>query len=451
MKLRPVPDDEWSGREGPVRTTIGSFIFISLLGFSQAFALTKQEAAERMKKNGFKWNLTEALVAESESKLEQANADFRPKVAAAFRQSAARINPVQYGIPAIDNIETVGLGSSMLEFSWLLFDPIAKIEVLSARAHEKMSHSQTLHYQNELTALMLVQYLQVQRLRKQLDALDANLKRSNLILKLAQTRKNLGAGIPLDVARAQTLVQVDNIKKIGIYTKYLKARRDLGILLGVDKLEDDLGPISAKVLPPGKLKTSLLGTLEERHDLKALRYGYEAAAEVARESQQLIFPHLALFGEFGSTSYTALGLPGKSINGAVGVSLTIPLETGGLITGKRHEAAAQLKKAELQMQQVRAEAVSGLKDAMEQLLAAEEALKSSEEYLKMAQMESEIVNKKFKSGSANSLELSSSHTSLASAIDTNVESIFNYEASKVNYYRLLGDFSEYFEDEKRGP
>lgn len=433
-----------------MQLTTKIFIFIIALGCSQSFALTKQEAVERMKKNGFKWNLTEALVSESESKLEQAHSDFRPKVAMAFRQSAARINPVQYGIPAIDNIETVGLGSTMIEFSWLLFDPIAKIQVLAAQANEKMSHSQTLHYQNELTALMLVQYLQVQRLRKQLDSLDANLKRSNLILKLAQTRKNLGAGIPLDVARAQTLVQVDQIKRIGIYTKYLKARRDLGILLGVDKLEDDLGPIVAKTLPAEKMKTSLQGTLEDRHDLKALRYGYEAAQDVMRESQSLIFPHLSVFGEFGSTNYSMLGLPGRTLNGAVGVSLTIPLETGGLITGKRHEAAAQFKKAELQLHQVRAEAVSGLKDAMEQLLAAEEALKSSEEYLKMAQMESDIVSKKFSSGSANSLEVSSSHTSLASAVDTNVESIFNYEASKVNYYRLIGDFTEYFEAEQRG-
>lgn len=53
--------------------------------------------------------------------------------------------------------------------------------------------------------------------------------------------------------------------------------------------------------------------------------------------------------------------------------------------------------------------------------------------MKTAEEESEIAGKRFKAGSGTILDVSNAHTNLATATDTRVENIFNYEAARVSH------------------
>ena len=426
-------------------------ICASALHFSfdaEASILTKKEAFEILQSEGFKWNLTKTLGPEAEAKSEEAHADLWPKSQLVFRQYAARINPVQYGMSEPPTIDTIGFGTTALEMSWSLMDFLAKAKMMTAEANERMTKAQAKHYQNELTALMLLQYSNVQRLHRQLDVMNANLNKSQLIYKLAMARKSVGAGIPLDIARAKNLVQLDQLKKIALYTKYTKARHELALLLSREHLDEDLEDLKPHIYTAGPIEEVMTNTLDGRSDLKAAQFGLDAATSAREETDRLFFPKLSVLGEIGSTQTTIFGQPAKTLNGFIGLSLSIPLETGGLVQAKKHEAAVLYTKADLQVKQTRAEIVSQVKEALGQLLAAEEALHASDDYLKTAEEEAQIAENRYRSGASNILDATTAHTNFAAANDTRIENVFNYEVAKINYFRTRGDFREYFEMEK---
>lgn len=426
---------------------VGLSIYI-LNSVAGASVLTKKQAFEILKEKGFKWQLTKSLSLDAEAKKAAAESEFKPQFQLGFRQYVARINPIQYGGADAQTIDTVGFGTTAVEMSWLLMDAAARAKVLTAEANEKMSGAQTKHYQTELTALMLVQYLNVQRLHRQLDVMDANISKSQLILKLVTAKKAVGAGIPLEVARAKNLLQLDQLKKVAISAKYIKAKHELALSLSVDKSDFELEALHPQLLATPDVRQTLQKSLEARNDLKAAEFGLESAAGAQEETKKMFFPKLQLLAQVGSTQPTLLGLPGKTLGGFFGVSLSIPLETGGLLQAKRRESEVLQMKAGLQVQQSRSEILSQAQEALEQLVAAEGALNASEDYVQTAVEEDQIAEKKYQSGASNILDLTNAHTNLASAQDTRIENVFNYEASKVNYYRTLGDFTEYFSQVK---
>jgi outer membrane protein TolC len=402
--------------------TLSTLIYsLSLFSFAEASVLTKQQAYEMLKSKGFKWNLTKTLNLEAEAKRAASESELKPQFQLGFRQYVARINPIQYGGADAQTIDTIGFGTTAIEMSWLLMDVAAKAKILSAEANEKMSGAQAKHYQNELTALMLIQYLNVQRLNRQLDVMDANIAKSQLILKLVAAKKSVGAGIPLEVARAKNLLKLDQLKKVAVYTKYIKAKHELALSLSEERLDFDLEALQPSFIPPAEIKSVLQKSLDSRNDLKAAEFGLESANGARDETKKMYFPKLQFLGQVGSTQPTLLGLPGRTLGGFLGFSLSIPLETGGLLEAKRRET-----------------------ETLQQLMAAEEAVRASDDYVKTANEEAQIAESKYSSGASNILDFTSAHTNLASANDTRIENVFNYEAAKVNYYRTLGDFTEYF-------
>ncbi len=411
--------------------------------------LTKLEAYDLLKKNGFKWRLTDTLKLDAEVKSQLAESEMGFKSEFVARELIVRTNPITFGLNEdVYTVSTIGLGTSSVVFNWTLLDFATRAKILGSHENEKMSAEQSLQYKNDLTALMLIQYLTIQRLKKQVETMDANLTRSRLILQFANAKKNVGAGIPLDIARAKNLVELDQLKKMTAYTKLIKAKHDLASLLGAEHMHSELEPLSAKSTPNLEFQAALDRSLESRPDLKSAELAQSIAQFAREESHRLLWPKLSFIGEVGSTNTTMLGLGIKSLNGAVGLSLTIPLTTGGYISGKRKEAEVMNIKADMQLQQTRTEIVAQVKEALETMISAQEALKTADNYLNTAQEESQISEKRFYSGSSNSLDMMNSHTNLAQAVDTHTESLFNFEAAKVNYYRVMGDFNEYFRIEK---
>ncbi len=418
---------------------------ISLGSFGE---ISKKDAFDLLQQKGIKWRLINSISEDADIKLEEAGSAFKPKVQLAFKQFYAKINPVQYGGEDKTVIEQVGFGSTALEMNWPLLDPAAKVELKVAQIKASSSKQQVIQNQNELTALMLFQFLSVQKLRRQLNVMDANLEKSQLIFKLAQSKNKVGAGIHLDVARAKNLYELDRLKKINAFNKYLKSMHELATTLGVEKLPGPLEPLSTKKLETEKLRTLLDSSLANRGDLKSAELNLNAASEIASDSKKTIFPKLSLLGEVGTTQATVLGLPARTATGIVGIVLTIPLVSGGLLEAKKREALSFENKAQLQLQQTRLEVLSQVKEALEQILSTEEALGAAENYVQTVKEESDIAEKRFSYGVSNILEFTSSHANFSNAQETLTEAMFNFEAAKLNYYRTLGSFEGYFDDTK---
>ena len=140
-------------------------------------AMTKREAYESLQVSS-RWNLTRTLQDEGNQKTLEAESEFLPHTQLAFKQLAARINPIEYGLNnQTETIDTVALGSTTLQVEWVILNPVAAAQVLKSKAQAKTNGFQAKEYQNDLTALMLMSYLNVQKLERQLATTEAGCAR----------------------------------------------------------------------------------------------------------------------------------------------------------------------------------------------------------------------------------------------------------------------------------
>ena len=423
--------------------------FLFLIGFNASAELTKKDVVDLLKSHSNRWQMAETLVAESGAKKMQADAAFRPKIAIQLRQVYAKFNPIQFGGSDNLDIERAAFGTTGLVADWTLLDPLASAKKAMAGADFETSKERLKQNQTDMIALALFQFLSVQRLQQQVAVLNTTLEKSQMILKLATTKKKVGAGIPLDVSKAQSLYSLDRLKKLTAVTRLLKARHELSESLGLESIDQTLEPLVAHRIPSDKLKEALQISLNARSDLKSADIGVEQSRKLLSQSQKLILPKLTFMGEIGTTQATPLGLPLRQTTGIVGLTLTIPLESGGEIAGLRAEALTMERRATLNARQVRIEALSKVKESLEQIVAAEEAMEAADGYLQTARDEEQISTLRFKQGASNIIDYMTSHGTLASAQDAGIDAVFNYEVARLNCYRAMGSFENYFEEEKQ--
>ena len=165
-------------------------LLTGLFCFSARGSFTKSDAANQLKKTGLKWRMTESLVSDARAKEEFAAASFNPKLGLVFREYYAKINPIQFGGAAdAETLNQVAFGTTALEINWTLLDPMAKAELLLAKNVAHTSEEKRNQLQSDLAALMFFQYLNVQRLERQIGMMNSNLAKGELIYKLAQAKK----------------------------------------------------------------------------------------------------------------------------------------------------------------------------------------------------------------------------------------------------------------------
>ena len=410
---------------------------------TQSLALTKKQAYAIMAAQGPKWKLTQTIPEESEAKLSESKAKTRPMFQIAASQYIARINPIQFGIDQ-QPTEWIGFGSTGLEMKWTLLDPINQFEQIINETQFDISKTQKSTYQNDLIALMSIQFLSIQKTQAQIQNIEKSQRRSSEILNLSKMKQKVGAGIPLDIARAKSLSELDRIKKIQLSTKLKKHQSELALLMGVEKLGEELDPLRIEILAPGVARDLVGKIYNTRNDLKTAQSARRSANQLAEKSDSLFFPKFSIVADIGTSRATALGIPVERGTGYFGFRFELPLETGGLIASKRQLALVQKKKAEANEKQVTLDIQAQSKEAIEQLESASEAVKAAQEYVLSANEESLLAEKKYKVGSGNIGEVLTSLGSQFNARDAEIEAIFAYESAKISLFRTIGNFDAYF-------
>jgi outer membrane protein TolC len=436
-----------------VKTLRALTIFIIFIYFdaglalqnSDAKLLTKKDSFEMLKKNGFKWKLTETLPQEARGKSQQEQSENAFKYEFVMRQYVAKTNPAKYGLDSKLDVDTIGVGTTGIAFTYSLIDPVEEMKINAALAQERMTQEQSAEYQHELTALLLLEYATVQKLERQREATKGSVDRAQLILKLAKTKNRIGAGVSTELNKANSLLESENIKRLGIDIKLSKARQDLLQLIGYKDVDPKLELFDVREL---NLKSTEAVDLDfathQRADYKMALEGAAASQTASEKLKGNFWPKLAIIGDVGTTDTTFAGLPGRTLSGLVGMNLTIPLNSGGYLEGKRAETLALRNRASINLQQTESDLEVQVKQSRQQIAAAQEAVMAAGHFVKLVKQELELSQKKYQSGSANSLDVATAHSNFASAMDTETEALFNFEAAKIQYFKSLGSFEEYF-------
>ena len=403
--------------------------------------LTKKRAFAIMKENGFKWKETSLIVDDAHAKSKLADAQFYPYVNLISREFVAHLNPIQYGGSELDSISWVTGGQTALQVYYDIFAATSKSRLRAAEFNEKMSAATRDKYQNELTFVMLATYLSSQRYQKKLTIVDAAIQRSTHILKIAKERVASGAGVRLDLLRAQTLLEFDKLKKLDVEASYDKAVSNLALTLGKESIEETIPPIKHKNF---SLHSTQGDTVVNRPDVQSARYMSSASQELVAAVENERIPKFSFFGDMGILgTHNAFGV-GNDLNGTVGVQLSMPIFSLSL-NGRTDLERVQARKTELEADQVALEAKSDLEQAIKQLRQSQKVFEVSNHQIEVVDEELKVAETRFAAGSFSGLEYGTTRTNYASAQDSNIEATFLFELAKINYFKATGNFAKYFE------
>lgn len=215
-----------------------------------------------------------------------------------------------------------------------------------------------------------------------------------------------------------------------------KARSDL--LASFAVLSDVLGEpkpeefvLADAPLPPlvtNDYSALLFEALQHRPDLAQLRYQRDSAHEFARAQRKLNYPTVSAVGVAGVVPIGDSQLNGND-EGA-GINLSLPLYTGGLNAGKRHEAELRARAAD---ESVRDEEDTIARDVQITILNLEysyERVTLTEQLFRNANEALELAQARFKVGATSIIELSQAELNQTSAQISEASARYDYQIQR---------------------
>jgi outer membrane protein TolC len=266
----------------------------------------------------------------------------------------------------------------------------------------------------------------------------ANVELAERMLRLAQSQKDAGTGTGLDITRAQ--VQVSGEKQHLIAAKEDRETARLNLLRAMNvpldlavELTDPLNYTPADIPEPAK---AIQIALSNRPDLKA-QAGRERSAKLSYASAAAErLPSVSAYGDYG---VIGVELDAQRPTRTVGVNVKIPIFDGGRRDALRAESSSQLRSEAIRSHDLSKQAELEVRTAIEALRSAEEQARVSLESLALSNKELEQAERRYRSGVADSVEVTDAQTRLARARENKDTAVYRQRAARIDLAAALGD------------
>jgi outer membrane protein len=348
----------------------------------------------------------------------------------------AGIYPLEYEEIDINPDNEISLG---LNVQQLLFD----MRVFRAlEASKEFSNLTSVRYetirQTVLTeakklfyrALLLVEVLDVRRASEEL-AYENYME--------VRERRDAGIASPLDLLRAE-LNWKTTIPETSQANRNLQvALTRLKNLAGIEP-EERVRPAGNLLAYPQLPETESLGTvLGQRPDYQALQRNRNLhALQVAAERAEF-YPRLSASFMYGwSASDNEFQFDDPTEVSSLGVTLTVPLFSGGSRIARLSKAGMQLDQAETDILKKIDDIRTEIDTIQLMLLEAEERIQSASQTLETADLAYSITETSVEAGVSTQLELKDARVSLVSARLTYFNAIFDYLSAYFEWQAVTG-------------
>ena len=124
---------------------------------------------------------------------------------------------------------------------------------------------------------------------------------------------------------------------------------------------------------------------------------------------------------------------------SAGISISIPLFSGGKNINKAHEIRNSISQLSLQKDYMRQSVNVQVEGAFNNILTAREKMTSNEITVRQAQKAYEIAEVRYNAGTGTILELNSSELSLTQAKLNYSQAIYDYLAARADYEKIIGE------------
>jgi len=280
-------------------------------------------------------------------------------------------------------------------------------------------------------------YLEAVRSGRAVAAVTADKQVADSLLSLARDRKSQGAATGVDVVRAQARAADAAAALLRAQVEQSEAllllKRVAGWPLERElRLTDDFTAASSTA---PALEESLQAAASDRAEIAAAEERAKQEDLAARAARGDRAPSVLVMADYASSGQVPEGATNV---GDVGGVITLPLFTGGQLSGRISEAEARKREALSTLSDTQQQVELDVRTALERLSesAAEEA--AAEESLTLASRELEMAQDRYAQGVGASVDLIEAQAELARARNGQVSALARYHSSRVNYAAAIG-------------
>ncbi len=353
------------------------------------------------------------------------------------RGSEVGPTPIPQGTDPTANYGTVYASMSTYEVD--LWGKIRRANQ-AARARLLATEAAQRTVRQQLVAAVAAGYLELLELDYELEIARRSYSIRTNSLALTTAREEGGVASLQDVVQARVLVATAEATIVDVQRRQQQKENELCILMGRNPGPIQRGialreqPLRADV-PPG-IPSSLL---ERRPDIQATEEELIAANANVGEAKAAFFPELTLTGAFGYQSVSLNDLftaPAKVWQ--FGPALTLPLFTGGRLTGQYKFAKARFDEAVSQYQKTIQGAFRDVSDSLIQYQKSKEFTVRQEQSTQARREAADLANIRYTGGVTSYLEVLYSEQELFTAELELARAVGTELISVVQLYRALG-------------
>ena len=209
-----------------------------------------------------------------------------------------------------------------------------------------------------------------------------------------------------------------------------EAFAELSASLGLGgKVDFALVPFPIEPPPSGDVGALIAEAWAHRPDLQAAREARDAAVRFAKAENAAHYPTITAQGGLGVSPVTVKNdLPPDY--GAIGVNVSVPVFTGGLLTARSREAALRAQAAQKDLADLETEAARDVYDAWVEARTAFEAIGVSEQFVASAQQAFALAQSRYQVGASSIVELTQADLQQIQAEITAATSRFDYQVRR---------------------
>jgi outer membrane protein TolC len=311
----------------------------------------------------------------------------------------------------------------------------------ASRAGISQAEAEKQSAEDDVMAQVARAYLSTLRADAYLEAVQADVKFAEAILKQAQDQKAAGTGIGIEVTRAG--VQLANQQQRLLVARNQRTAAQLLLLramhLNLDarlELTDKLAHVAAPYLD---VPQALQEAYAARADWQAQQKRLETARLQQSAARMDRLPSVSIFADYGSL--------GSGIDHAVptrtyGVAVQIPIFDGGRVDARRAQSVSLYHQEMIRTEDLRAQIELEVRLALDSMPSSAEQVKTAEEGLNLAENEAAQAERRYRTGVGTSIEVADAQTRLERARENSVAALFNHNIARINLAAATGSMRQ---------
>jgi len=284
-------------------------------------------------------------------------------------------------------------------------------------------------------------YLQVLASQARVQAAQAQVDTANALYMQTTQQFNLGKAAQLDVNRSQVEALTEHQRLLTLQDDAAKQKINLARLIGLPPAADYTltDEVAYAPAPTLGIEDALKKALEQRADLKSAQTQVQAAQRGLTAARDERYPSLAVNADYGAIGST---LPKAHGTFTIAATLSVPIWQGGRAAGDIEQATATLNQREAELEDVKGQIESEVRNAYLDLQAATSQVDLAQQNIQVSEQTLGQMRTRLEAGVSNDVDLVQSQETVSSARLDYINSVFAHNLAKLSLARALGNAAD---------